>query len=473
MVFNSYTFLFLFLPLSWLFWKIALRFHAKYHCPYLVIVSLTFYSLWDWHNLFVLLPSIVANFLAGELLHKYKKKWFLLLAVAMNLALIFAFKYHDFFLCLVTGASYNFQEAQDKIPLGISFFTFTQIAYLIDSYYHKTNPANLTKYALFVTYFPHLIAGPLLHHKEMTAQFVWPKDKHTHAINIAQGLCFLSFGLFKKVILADRLGLIADSFYTHFHPVSTSLQQVWSGIFAYAFQLYFDFSGYSDMAIGISLLFGVRLPINFNSPYKATSIIDFWHRWHMSLSNFLREYLYFPLGGSRKGFPRKLLNLMIVMVFCGLWHGAGIPFVVWGLFHGALLVLNHVMRHYKPYSYSHGLYTATKKAIIFYIICLGWVIFRSPTIDNALAIFKTAHSFSLGALPSSKDLFLITVSFVIVSCLPNTQEILGYIDARHLPKKNRFFHIKPNHLWAFVIALIAVVSIAKFQKVSPFLYFQF
>lgn len=375
-------------------------------------------------------------------------------------------------MSLITQAPYDLQAAQEKIPLGISFFTFTQIAYLIDAFNRRTSPANFTKYGLFVTYFPHLIAGPLLHHKEMISQFSWPQDDRTNAKNLAQGLCFLSFGLFKKVILADRLGLIADSFYAHFDPLVTTFQQAWYGIIAYSFQLYFDFSGYSDMAIGVSLFFGIKLPMNFHSPYKATSIIDFWHRWHISLSSFLREYLYFPLGGSRKGFPRKLINLFVVMLFCGLWHGAGLTFFVWGLYHGVLLCLNHILKELRDSRISWDALSPFKTIFVFYLVSIGWIVFRSPNLEGAYQILQTAHTVPQLTFHFDKTAILLALACVICFASPNTQEIIGYMNAKP-SSRFAFLALKPNGWWAFLISIVTVIAIAKIQKISPFLYFQF
>jgi len=311
-------------------------------------------------------------------------------AIAANLALLGYFKYGGFFLENVDGLlGRPFADPRIVLPLGISFFTFTQIAYLVDTWKGRANERNPVHYALFVTYFPHLIAGPILHHSEMMPQFRIPLTYQFDFDKFTTGLCIFAFGLFKKVVLADGVAkFVAPVFDSAERGVAVSLPDAWGGALAYTFQLYFDFSGYCDMAIGLSWLFGIALPLNFDSPYKATSIIAFWRRWHMTLSRFLRDYLYIPLGGNRHGSARRYINLFATMTIGGLWHGAGWTFVAWGALHGAYLWANH--------AWSTATHTRLNLVAVpppvrstiawlltFLAVVVGWVLFRARTIAGA------------------------------------------------------------------------------------------
>lgn len=350
MLFNSYTFLFLFLPVTLLvFFRLG-----KYSHPlaglWLFVASLFFYAWWNPAYVGLLLASIAFNYAVGRALVKEQssgrakvKKSVLIFGLVTDLGLLAYFKYANFFVSSTDALlGQGWQLDPIILPLGISFFTFTQIAFLVDAYRGEIKEANFIHYGLFVTYFPHLIAGPVLHHKEMMPQFARATTYRLHWENFALGFTLFSIGLFKKVVLADGIAPFANALYSAAsHGTVLTFLEAWAGALAYTFQLYFDFSGYTDMALGISCLFGVRLPVNFNSPYKAVNIIDFWRRWHMTLSRFLRDYLYFPLGGNRKGPVRRYMNLIATMLLGGLWHGAGWTFVLWGGLHGLYLVINH------------------------------------------------------------------------------------------------------------------------------------
>src|SRR5262249_43914080 len=303
----------------------------------------TFYAYWRTEQVWVLLISIVGNYLSGFVIASrtrvpLPRKTILVVSVGANLVLLGYFKYYGFFAAnLALFFSFSPTVTDIVLPLGISFFTFTQIAYLVDVYQGKVEDFSPLKYFLFVSYFPHLIAGPILHHAEMIPQFK-SSCYSVRIERISAGLTTFIIGLFKKVVFADSVA-------TYVAPVfaspDTTAAEAWLGALAYTLQIYFDFSGYTDMAIGILYLFGIRLPLNFNSPYKAISIIDFWRRWHMTLSRFLRNYLYIPLGGNRRGKPRRYFNLLATMALGGLWHGANWTFVIWGVMHGLYLVINH------------------------------------------------------------------------------------------------------------------------------------
>jgi len=398
MLFNSYIFIFGFLPVVLIgFYQIGRHSHAM-AALWLAASSVFFYGWWDLRYVALLLVSIVFNYSAGYLISRkhpasstqHPAHHLLIAAIAVNLCLLGYFKYANFFvnnLTALTGSAWTF--AQVILPLGISFFTFTQIAFLVDTYQGKVKEFNFVRYALFVTYFPHLIAGPVLHHKQMMPQFQHPDTYRINLESFNVGLTIFIIGLAKKVLLADQFALYANPV---FNAVALggepTLFEAWVGALAYALQLYFDFSGYSDMAIGLSRMFNVKLPLNFDSPYKAPNIIEFWRRWHMTLSTFLRDYLYVPLGGSRKGVPRRYANLMLTMLLGGLWHGAGWTFVLWGGLHGVYLVINHGWRKLTG---SDGSATGWRAVagigLTFVVVVVAWVPFRAPDMAAALRMW--------------------------------------------------------------------------------------
>ena len=359
MLFNSFAFLFAYLPIVlagyFLLDRLAptagtsANWRRLAPAAWLAGASLFFYAWWDVRYLPLLLASICVNYGAGRLIGASAgaaRKRVLVAALALNLGLLAYYKYANFFIdsvnaiAVTAGAgavSLPWHGLDIILPIGISFFTFTQIAFLVDCYRGEVREYRFIHYVLFVSYFPHLIAGPVLHHRDMMPQFADPANAHPRAANFAIGLSIFTIGLAKKVLIADNLSPLAIPVFAA--GAEPTLIEAWIGVLAYTFQLYFDFSGYSDMAIGLSRLFGVKLPLNFNSPYKAANIADFWRRWHMTLSRFLRDYLYIPLGGSRRGEAMRYRNLMLTMLLGGLWHGAGWTFVIWGGLHGLYLVL--------------------------------------------------------------------------------------------------------------------------------------
>ena len=314
---------------------------------------------------------------------KVNKKTLLTVGIVLNIVLLGYFKYTDFFIeninLLVNG---HIPLLHLALPLAISFFTFQQIAYLVDSYREETKEYDFLNYANFVTFFPQLIAGPIVHHKEMMSQFTTNRNKIINYKNIALGLFIFSIGLFKKVVIADTFAVWATA---GFGTAETlNLLEAWATSLSYTFQLYFDFSGYADMAIGAALLFNIKLPINFNSPYKATNIQDFWRRWHITLSRFLRDYIYIPLGGNRKGNFRLYSNLMTTFILGGIWHGAGWTFVFWGFLHGMALVIQKVWNQL-------GLRMNTVLAwfITFNFVNIAWIFFRAKEWSDAIKVLSS------------------------------------------------------------------------------------
>ncbi|NLY03504.1 MAG: MBOAT family protein, partial [Campylobacter sp.] len=346
MLFNSYEFIFAFLPITFIiyFFLMSRRLILGAKLS-LALASIFFYGYWNYIYVPLIVVSMLVNYGVGislvdsEKIRDISKKSILVFGIVFNLGLLGYFKYVDFFLENFNGIfGTNIPLPHIVLPIGISFFTFTQIAFLVDAYKKEAKEYSLINYMLFVTYFPHLLAGPILHHKEMMPQFANKFNFVKNYRNIALGLFIFSIGLFKKVVIADTFAVWANA---GFDTSSTlNLIEAWATSLSYTFQLYFDFSGYTDMAIGSSLLFNIRLPINFNSPYKALSIQDFWRRWHMTLSRFLRNYLYIPLGGNRRGKYRTYINLLVTFLLGGLWHGAGWTFIAWGALHGIALVIH-------------------------------------------------------------------------------------------------------------------------------------
>lgn len=332
MLFNSYEFILGFLPVTICGYFSLNKYSSIWGQYWLVLSSLFFYGYWNPAYLGLIGFSICANFCFGKyLIHKKHSKCSLWLGIVFNLILLGYYKYTDFFISNINqlfGLQYAMQNI--VLPLGISFFTFTQIAYLVETYKGKVDNHHFASYVLFVTYFPHLLAGPIIHYENVMPQFLDTRLKNINWENMSRGMFLFSLGLFKKVIIADGLAVWADAGYMAIDKMDLNMIAAWGTALAYTFQLYYDFSGYTDMAIGVSMMLNIKLPINFNSPYKAASIIEFWRRWHITLSLFLRDYLYIPLGGNRKGLFRKCINIIVTMLLGGLWHGANWTFVLWG-----------------------------------------------------------------------------------------------------------------------------------------------
>lgn len=502
MLFNSLEFIFLFLPITLLIFFLL----GKYNYPRLIIASLAltanlfFYGWWNPKSLPLLIASVTFNFFVGSTLNKnfqslVTKKTLFILAVAANLILIGYFKYANFFVLSAANllsTNYNLQNI--ILPLGISFFTFQQIAYLVDSYHGETKDDKFVDYCLFITFFPHLIAGPIIHHAEVMPQFADKTVYRFSSENMAVGITIFSLGLFKKVVFADNIATyVSPVFNAAAQGVSPTFLESWIGALAYTLQLYFDFSGYSDMAVGIARMFGIKLPVNFFSPYKALSISDFWRRWHITLSNYLRDYLYIPLGGNRKGEIRRNLNLMITMLLGGLWHGAGWQFVFWGGLHGLYLIINNQWNTLqKKYNWRTDNWFSLGLGwfITFIAVVIGWVFFRAESISAAFAIIKgliglngLSFSTQIIELGFKKAIFRISILLVIAWFAPTVYEwmakyepVLNYERLKKL-SSNSFLWSKlqwqPNQIYAVVTSVLTIVALLHLTKVSEFLYFQF
>jgi len=489
MLFNSLEFLFLFLPITlvlyFLLQKKRLAIAAK---SWLLFASLFFYSWWNVRYLPLILSSILFNYTIGGLLVEYEerpikgisKKAIFLFGLTANILLLCWFKYMDFFI----GTSNDLLGTQMPLlkiilPLGISFFTITQIAFLVDAYEGLVEERNLLNYALFVTFFPHLLAGPILHHKEMMPQFERLRNKVLSWKNLYLGLMLFFIGLFKKVVIADSFSSWATTGFDSTQPLN--FFSAWLASLSYTFQLYFDFSGYSDMAVGIGWMFNISLPVNFNSPYKATGMIDFWKRWHITLTNFVTTYLYTPIlrAFGRITFTRSLVAVFLAMLISGFWHGAGWTFIIWGGMHGAGLVVNHVWKKKKlPMPAFLGW------LITFTFVNFSFVFFRAKSLASARNVLEGMFGFNGVMLDKSlkKIAFLGDMGFTFGKWLEGIKgndhtwifaivalvTVVFWKNSMEVVERAR-----PNWGWFLMLLIISFWSFLNMGKVSEFLYFQF
>jgi D-alanyl-lipoteichoic acid acyltransferase DltB (MBOAT superfamily) len=506
MLFNSYTFIFLFLPAVLLGYIVIGALLQQWAAAWLVAASLVFYAYWDPRYLSLLLISAVVNFFAGRGLAECppgqlrRRRLLLALSIGFNLLLLGYFKYANFFIAnLADATGLEITIRKVILPLGISFFTFTQIAFLVDAYRGEAREPKFVHYLLFVTYFPHLIAGPILHHKEMMPQFAQPETYRFNAANLVTGCVIFIIGLFKKAVLADGVAhYVSPIFDAAAKGQHFLIQDAWGGALAYTFQLYFDFSGYCDMAIGASLMFGIALPLNFNSPYKSRSIVEFWRRWHMTLSRFLRDYLYIPLGGNRKGGARRYINLFLTMLLGGLWHGAGWTFVIWGALHGLYLAINHafsVTRARLGLIAPSRIGSAASWLVTFLAVVVGWVFFRAESWDSALHILAGMANITQCSVPGACGLdagffhaadsqavlvwVWCAVLLAIAIAAPNTQEIMrDRLSGLTRPAETaRLFGaslaFRSSRVWAAAVGVLLAIGLACLPQPTSFLYFNF
>ncbi|MGB7977436.1 MAG: MBOAT family protein [Roseiarcus sp.] len=511
MLFNSYPFLFAFLPAVVFIFFLVGWFNQSLAAGALAAASVLFYSWWSWRFTPILLISVTFNYLAAREIMKNlmttrrnRARLLLIVSVALNLIALGYFKYTNFFVQVIQqSAGLVFDWQAILLPIGISFFTFTQIAYLVDTFQGKVGPMPPIHYLLFVTYFPHLIAGPILHHSEMMPQFRRWQTYRPSAEALSVGLTVFILGLVKKVFIADSLAGYANLAFAPDHVETLSTPEAWRGVLAYTLQIYFDFSAYCDMAIGISRMLNITLPANFESPYKAVSITDFWRRWHMTLSRFLRDYLYIPLGGNQRGQPRRYINLLTTMILGGLWHGACWTFLIWGLMHGLFLCVNHmwnaIVRHAGiglklPVMISWGL--------TFFAVMIAWVFFRAPDLHTALGMlrvmvgmgassssFNRARAAGVGSMlrwagGGREQMAWLLACMVVVLTMPNLRQLMGRHElvlgtvqetSRHKwsmwsPTAIRWI---PNASWAILAIGLFFFSLTRMNRISQFLYFQF
>jgi D-alanyl-lipoteichoic acid acyltransferase DltB (MBOAT superfamily) len=521
LLFNSYIFIFIFLPITLTgFYLIGGRGHHRIAISWLVGASLFFYGWWNPAYLGLILASILVNYALGVSLGNRDTqggKGVLALGITFNLGLIGYFKYANFFINNINwtfGSTFHLETI--ILPLAISFFTFQQIAYLVDAYKGETREYNFLHYCLFVTFFPQLIAGPIVYHKEMLPQFARNMIYRLNHERLPVGLTIFIIGLFKKVALADEVAKYATPVFNIAEQGGAlTFFEGWGGALAYTLQLYFDFSGYSDMAIGLACMFGIHLPLNFNSPYKAVNIIEFWRRWHMTLSRFMRDYLYIPLGGNRQGNTRRFINLMLIMFLGGLWHGAGWTFVLWGVLHGFYLVVNHAW-HAIRRAMGHDLQNSSalgrglSGALTFTAVVISWVLFRAESFSGAAHILHSMAGVNGISLPVGleshlgasatwlkdygiifnglfynglilwdKGIAVIAVLLLATFFLPNTQQFMkSYRPPVETSPKERErsttrLQWKPSIGYTLLMAITLYLSINFLTSASEFLYFNF
>ncbi len=464
MLFNSYVFILLYLPITLLvYYGLAHFRRVRAATAWMAFASFFFYGYWDVRYIPLLFGSICWNYWFGRQIEAALcKRVFLTIAVSGNIALLAYYKYTGFFLETINAAfGFIYDIPHIVLPLGISFFTFTQTAYLVDVYRGETRKSGGTflSYLLFVTIFPHLIAGPIINYREMMPQFTRLRNFVVDYRNLSFGLALFVLGLFKKVYIADWLAPWVTGAFNCTNGLGVI--EAWAAALAYTYQLYFDFSGYSEMAIGLGLMLNYKFPVNFDSPYQAKSVIDFWRRWHMTLGGWVREYLYIPMGGNRNGECRKLINLFLCMAIIGLWHGAGWTFVFWGALHGVFLVVNHAWRKTGirlPQVLCWGL--------TFFCVVICWVFFRAETFADGWQVVSSMFGkftpTSAWDMPGSRAkllrvLFLLTV---VLAWAPDPQRFL-----------ERYF--RPSKLWAFAVIVLALMALTNLTQYSEFLYFQF
>lgn len=559
MLFNSYIFIFGFLPLTFVgFWWLTRYQHSRGAVIWLAVTSLTYYAWWSlcdgrgdlWWKVFqgqedawiklwkgsektgviglrktyfflpLLLASIFVNYGFGYNLIRDRQigrtrrcQVLLTLGLVFNLGLLAYFKYANFFIENFNALTGAHQESFGRIilPLGISFYTFQKIAYLVDAYRGEVTKTNFLDYLLFVTFFPQLIAGPIVHHKEIMPQFDRAKLRPPTLENCSLGLTLFVMGLFNKCLLADGIAPLANKAFDELASgVNLKLFEAWAGALAYSCQLYFDFSGYSYMAIGLGLFFNIRMPANFFSPYQAVNIIDFWRRWHMTLSRFLRDYLYISLGGNRRGPIRRYVNLGLTMVIGGFWHGAGWTWIVWGALHGLYLCVNHAWHAFRRFlghdlTKTSRLGTVASRTLTFIAVVVGWVFFRAKDLDSAWRMMKGLFGFYGANLPifllpdlgflapyvkfrgwlpqlnpePEATVFLAFLLIVIFACPNVLQMTHRFRPALGLNYDKAEVHCRPRWQfqysvrWALWLGLAAALAVGTLSQVSEFLYFQF
>jgi len=471
MLFNSYIFIFVFLPITLLgFYLIPKR---QNQLLFLLIASIAFYCYWSTRLVFFLLFTVVLDFYIARAIFnsetKFKKRLLLIISICTNLTILGFFKYYNLFadsinsIAAFSGINHGLVPILNLVlPIGISFYTFQSMSYVIDVYRNTSDAhANLLSFAGYVTLFPHQISGPLVRHNKIIPQLENAETYKFQADNFWQGCYFFIFGLSKKILLADLLSLIVAPLVTNM-ALSSNLE-AFLAMIGYTMQLYFDFSGYSDMAVGLGLMMNIKFPQNFNSPYKSTSITDFWRRWHISLSTWLRDYLYISLGGNRDGKFETYRNILLTMTIGGLWHGASWTFVVWGFFNGLMLIVERFFRNRNFVLIKNS---GLRWAFTFGLVNIGWVFFRSPDFSTCflwlkkIFLFNSKLTWDLVSLPERyKDRFFIALGAAIVIAFfsKNTWEI----------------KFKPSITHALILGSLFALCLMYMGDESPFLYFQF
>lgn len=461
MLFNSYEFVLAFLPVVLAVWWLLPGTRAR--LLFLTLASYFFYSWWNWRFVPLMIASTTVDYIAGQKIAATDsarvRRWWLAASLSFNLLILGFFKYYNFFASSVApvgqnlGMHWSLPVLNIVLPVGISFYTFNSMSYTIDLYRGRVRPArSLLHFSTFVAMFPHLIAGPIVRFSDIEERLANLRLRLGWA-DAGVGLSFFVLGLGKKILIADRLAPFVDDYFSA--PSGHGAVMAWVAVIGYALQIYFDFSGYSDMAVGLARLLGFQFPINFNSPYKAMDIADFWRRWHISLSTWLRDYLFIPLGGSRGSTLLTARNLFLTMFLGGLWHGANWTFVAWGLYHGALLAGLFFWKK----AGSFALPVLWARATTFLAVLFGWVLFRSDGFPTVILIWRQMFGFEgIGHVHIlNRQWFMLCFALILTQSAPNTWEIRW----------------RPRIWQAVAMAAITLLVVLYLGKTSPFLYFQF
>ena len=491
MLYNSFTFLLFFAVALAAFYLVAMPRGGKAPALLLLAASLFFYGYYSVEFLGLLLLSIAVSYVICRCMlllpdNQQKRKRLLWLGVGLNILSLGYFKYYIFVASNLALMGVPVPLYKIALPLGISFYTFQQIAYIVDTYKSNVCEESFWEYVLFITYFPRLISGPIVRREEVMPYLRSPESQTSLYIKV--GLTLFVLGMGKKLLIADSFSVWADVIFNAADagkPLTTF--EAWAGALAYTIQIYFDFSGYSDMAIGVSTMFGVPLPVNFASPYKSLNIVDFWRRWHITLSKWLRDYIYIPLGGNRCPVLRRYFNAFITMVIGGIWHGANWTFILWGAMHGFLQMIYQVWAA-NPNN-KDRIPRPLAIGITFICIVMTWIPFRSATWDGAMSIFAACFNFTSGAGTHLTDpfavVFWIAVGWLIVRFAPNTNEILAdtviftpsksYPATSPTPPQGRwaFMHWRDSVAWAAVVGGIFALCVMRFFSNATYIYFQF
>jgi len=498
MNFNSFSFLLLFLPVALSgFYLLRQMERLRWSIFWLIGVSLFFYGAWDLTLTCVLVGSVLTNYALGRFFssnrfNKINSKKVLCLGVIYNLGVLIFFKYCGLYGGIQPQVFTSVFQPSVFIPIAVSFFVFQQIIYLVEIWQGKLEEKSFLDYFLYVAFFPQLLNGPIIRPNEFFPQLEGKKFLKVHADRFAAGLTIFSCGLFKKIILADGIARYSNSaFDAVAQGAVLSFEEAWSGALSFSLQIYFDFSGYSDMAIGLGCLFGIRLPVNFESPYKASSFIEFWRRWHISLSRFVRDYIYIPLGGNYKGLLNQTGSIFIIMLVGGIWHGTGYTFIVWGGLHGICLAINHFwrqLRKWKDYYSSEEKNFVSEvvgRIITFSTVVVLWVFFRAENLDIALSIiqslfgFHTSPEVDFNNIKINEDRLWFLI--IIVWFAPNMREIMskyykneGFSATQYSLEEGRcWYHWHPSTWWAAFTAILFIMSLLEVTQSRPFIYFQF
>ena len=480
MSFNSYIFILCLLPISFIGYFALSRKKQEYGLLWMAASSLVFYAWAGISILLLFIASLILNYIFTLFIKRNNSKLILALGIILNVILLIYFKYSGFLVQNINALfSTDFIFKNIALPLGISFFTFTQISWLVDTYRGETRDYSLLEYVLFISYFPKMAEGPIALHGDILPQFRDPAKKTVDYDNISRGIMIFVLGLFKKLMIADTLGKAVDWGFNNVPDLYS--MDIWIVMLCYTLQIYFDFSGYCDMAAGVSLLFNIELPVNFNSPYKALSITDFWKRWHISLTSFLRKYVYFPLGGSRKGTVRTYINMMIVFIISGIWHGANWTFILWGALHGACQVLHRIFR--KPFD---KLFAPVRWFITFLFVNIAWLLFRADSVaqwwymvgkafgikyrtmhEELVSVFKIPRLrsvLSVAGIPYT-DMGVYVFGMVLMLCVCM---FICLVPRNNLERQHR------TSVWTLALTFVLfMVCFLSLSNVTSFLYFNF